>query len=198
MYRTSSCRPRSRCLLAPQVARLNSVKKDVAVLRAIRNAVGPDIRLRVDANRGWSLRQALDFVAAIQKETKKEAPVNPEYIEEPLKENEATELAWETWAKLCNGVPLALDESLEPGALRARVYRATELGALFVNDHSAPLISTPHVQNTSCLVRVLALNAPSQLFCTFECTGAPSDHLVSHTQPFVEAQSVLKTCCPRA
>lgn len=93
------------------MARLNSDAEDVAVLRAVRKAVGPNIRLRADANRGWSLQQACNFVRALGK-----APeVALEYLEEPVPEG--GDEGWSTLVLLSevHKVPLALDESLEPG-----------------------------------------------------------------------------------
>ena len=51
--------------------------EDAARLRAIRDAVGPHVSLRADANRRWSLNDALSF--GLQA-----ADVRLEYIEEPV------------------------------------------------------------------------------------------------------------------
>lgn len=82
-----------------KVGRL-AVRDEVDTVLAIRSHVGPRIALRLDANRAWTLDQALEFVKAI-------ARTRPEFVEEPLADpDEARELQAKT------GVPIALDESL--------------------------------------------------------------------------------------
>jgi muconate cycloisomerase len=39
---------------------------DIAVVRAVRNAVGPEVPIVVDANQGWSLQQALSVLPALE------------------------------------------------------------------------------------------------------------------------------------
>lgn len=54
-------------------------RSDVERLTAIRAAVGPDIALRVDANQGWSPRQAVRIIGALE-----DAGVDAELIEQPV------------------------------------------------------------------------------------------------------------------
>ncbi|MFF7281262.1 enolase C-terminal domain-like protein [Streptomyces griseorubiginosus] len=49
---------------------------DVRRLRLAREAVGPDIRIAVDANQAWGVRTAIDWMRSL-------APYNPYWIEEP-------------------------------------------------------------------------------------------------------------------
>ncbi|QQQ74000.1 fuconate dehydratase [Saccharothrix sp. 6-C] len=49
---------------------------DVRRLRLAREAVGPDIRIAVDANQAWGVRQAIDWMTAL-------LPHDPYWIEEP-------------------------------------------------------------------------------------------------------------------
>lgn len=85
-----------------------SVESDVARLRAVREAVGPDVELRADANGAWTreeARTALDDLAA----------VDVSYVEQPLA---PTDLAGH--AALRGGsVNVALDESLVQTSLDA-------------------------------------------------------------------------------
>jgi L-fuconate dehydratase len=53
-----------------------SVDDDVRRMRLAREAVGPDIRIAVDANQAWGVQQAIDW-------TRKLAPFDPYWIEEP-------------------------------------------------------------------------------------------------------------------
>jgi len=51
--------------------------KDVARIKAIRKAVGKELKIRIDANQGWEIPEAIDTL-------KKLAPYNIEYCEEPI------------------------------------------------------------------------------------------------------------------
>lgn len=51
--------------------------QDVQRMKAIRAAVGPDIPLRIDANQGWSLYEAINTLEAL-------APLNIQHCEEPI------------------------------------------------------------------------------------------------------------------
>jgi len=53
------------------------VTEDVARVRAIREAVGPDVRLRVDANQGWDRATALRAIRALE-------PYDLDFVEQPV------------------------------------------------------------------------------------------------------------------
>ncbi|MEZ0374613.1 MAG: o-succinylbenzoate synthase, partial [Candidatus Sericytochromatia bacterium] len=77
---------------------------DAELVRELRHRLGPGIRLRLDANRSWSLAQALAFGHAT-------ADCDIDYLEEPVANvDHLNHFHQET------GIALALDESLiEPG-----------------------------------------------------------------------------------
>ena len=52
-------------------------KTDVERMKAIRAAVGNEIPLRIDANQGWELQEAIDTLKAL-------APLNIQHCEEPI------------------------------------------------------------------------------------------------------------------
>lgn len=52
-------------------------KKDVVRMKAIRAAVGPDIPLRIDANQGWGVEEAIETLKAL-------APLDIQHCEEPI------------------------------------------------------------------------------------------------------------------
>ncbi len=88
--------------------------EDVAQVRAVREAVGPAARLRLDANAAWSLDQATRILDAVE-------PYGIELVEQPVATmDEAARLARTTT------IPLAGDESI---ASRAEAERAVELEA---------------------------------------------------------------------
>ncbi|MBE5962223.1 MAG: dipeptide epimerase [Lachnospiraceae bacterium] len=53
---------------------------DVKRMKEIRNAVGPDIKIRVDANQGWEPKEAVRIIHALE-----DANVNAELVEQPVK-----------------------------------------------------------------------------------------------------------------
>ncbi len=75
---------------------------------AVREAIGPDIALRLDANRAWDLETAADFAARI-------AGCNVEYIEEPLHD---PRLLPEFLAR--TKLPYALDETFQEAVATLR------------------------------------------------------------------------------
>ena len=82
---------------------------DADRVEAIREAVGPDVALRCDANRGWSLNDALAFGRARMR-------FDLQYVEEPVRDIESDLAAFHC----TTGVPVALDESVDDALLRAR------------------------------------------------------------------------------
>ncbi len=88
--------------------------EDLAQVRAVRDAVGPDAKLRVDANAAWSLEQATRVLGEIE-------PLGIELVEQPV----ATMEDAATLATLTS-IPLAGDESI---AGREDAERAVRLGA---------------------------------------------------------------------
>lgn len=71
-------------------------------VRAVRTAVGPDVRLRLDVNGAWDLETATDRLEAI-------ARFGLEYVEQPLAGDDAADLA-ELRRRV--RVPIAADESV--------------------------------------------------------------------------------------
>jgi O-succinylbenzoate synthase len=104
-----------------------SLEKEIRLVGALRDSLGPAAQLRLDANRGWDVEQA---VAAIESLTS----MNIDYIEEPLQEpSMLMELASRTEMAL----PFALDESLAgvdpevitfPSNVSAIILKPTVLG----------------------------------------------------------------------
>lgn len=93
-----------------------SLEHDLARVAAVRDVIGPDARIRVDANGGWSVDDALRALAAL-------APYRLEYAEQPVASVE--ELAELRTALARNGidVPIAADESIRKAEDPLRVAR---------------------------------------------------------------------------
>lgn len=77
---------------------------DVERLKAIRAAVGPGVKLRVDANQGWQAKQAVRIITALE-----DAGVDPELVEQPVPAHDLDGLAYVT-ARV--STPVLADESV--------------------------------------------------------------------------------------
>jgi L-alanine-DL-glutamate epimerase-like enolase superfamily enzyme len=64
---------------------------DVSRLTAVRDAVGPSIRIRADANQGWRAREAVDVIRALE-----DAGCDLEFVEQPVAAADIDGLAWVT------------------------------------------------------------------------------------------------------
>ena len=64
---------------------------DVARVRAVRDAVGHDVRLRLDANQGWTPREAVQVIRALE-----DAGVYVEFVEQPVAAADLDGLGWVT------------------------------------------------------------------------------------------------------
>jgi L-alanine-DL-glutamate epimerase-like enolase superfamily enzyme len=62
---------------------------DLARVRAVRSAVGPDVRIRLDANQGWTPREAVRVIRAIE-----DADLDVELVEQPVSGWDLDGLAW--------------------------------------------------------------------------------------------------------
>jgi L-alanine-DL-glutamate epimerase-like enolase superfamily enzyme len=78
-------------------------ERDVANLRALREALGPGAELMVDANQGWSLEEAAQVAARLE-------PYGPRWLEEPLR----ADTPWNDWKILARHtrIPLAAGENI--------------------------------------------------------------------------------------
>lgn len=77
---------------------------DVARLAAIRNAVGPDIRIRIDANQAWTPKQAVKLLNQMQ-----DKGLDIELVEQPVKAHDYDGLKYVTERSY---VPVLADESV--------------------------------------------------------------------------------------
>jgi len=94
--------------------KLGAGDDDVAQVEAVREAVGPEAQIRVDANASWDLETAVRILVAIE-------PLGIQLAEQPVATMErAAELAART------SIPLAADESV---ATPAEALRAAQTGA---------------------------------------------------------------------
>lgn len=77
---------------------------DVARVAAVREAVGPDVVLRLDANQGWTPRDAVRVITALE-----DRELDVELVEQPVAAADLDGLAWVTDHV---GTPVMADESV--------------------------------------------------------------------------------------
>lgn len=79
-------------------------RTDVERVRAVREAAGPDVQIRIDANQGWTPREAVTVIRALE-----EAELRVELVEQPVRAADVDGLAWVTDRV---GTPVLADESV--------------------------------------------------------------------------------------
>lgn len=77
---------------------------DVARVRAVREAVGPDVAIRLDANQGWTPAEAVTVIRALE-----DADLGVELVEQPVRGEDVEGLAW---VRSHVGLAIMADESL--------------------------------------------------------------------------------------
>jgi o-succinylbenzoate synthase len=76
---------------------------DVARVRAVREAVGPGVAIRLDANQGWSREEAVEVIRALE-----DAGLDIEFVEQPVVAEDVEGLAW---VRARVGLPVMADEA---------------------------------------------------------------------------------------
>jgi L-Ala-D/L-Glu epimerase len=79
-----------------------SVRAEIERVAAVRDAIGPAMHLRLDANEAWNLEQAIAILSQC-------VPYNIQYVEQPLK---AHDLAGMHALRQAVSIPIAVDEAL--------------------------------------------------------------------------------------
>ncbi|MGA1790894.1 MAG: o-succinylbenzoate synthase [bacterium] len=105
-----------------------SLEEDIQIVKSVRSTAGSETGLRLDANRSWSLEEAVRFGKAV-------SPCQIEYIEEPTKTFEELSGFYQQ-----TGIPVAMDESLSdwcetgsdwPLGIRAVILKPDLIGGIF-------------------------------------------------------------------
>jgi len=79
-----------------------SIREEVERVAAVRDAIGPTMHLRLDANEAWNLEEAIAILSQC-------VPYNIQYVEQPLK---AHDLAGMHTLRRSVPIPIAVDEAL--------------------------------------------------------------------------------------
>lgn len=102
-----------------------SLADDVARVAEVRRRMGPDARLRVDANAGWSVEQAVEALTAL-------APFDLEYAEQPVPGIELLAEVRFRMRDLGLTVPIAADEAVRKATDPLAVARAEAADVIIV------------------------------------------------------------------
>lgn len=89
-------------------------KEDVERIQAIREAVGSNVAIRIDANEGWTPSQAIEVLEEIER-------FNIEFVEQPVKANDVKGLAK---VRKNSSVPVMADEAVHSPEDALRLIRA--------------------------------------------------------------------------
>lgn len=122
---------------------VGSASADEQRLRAVREAVGPAVRLRIDANGAWSREEA-----AVRLE--RWATLGLEYAEQPVPADDLESLAW---LAAHGPVPIAADESLR---------RVADAGVLLERRAAAVLVLKPMLLGGALTTLAIARQALAQ------------------------------------
>ncbi|GAA4725110.1 enolase C-terminal domain-like protein [Phytohabitans rumicis] len=97
---------------------------DVRRLRIAREAVGPDVRIAVDANQRWDVAEAIDWIAAL-------APFDVAWVEEPTSPDDV--LAHAAIARAIAPIPVATGEHMANRVMAKQFLQARALGVLQID-----------------------------------------------------------------
>lgn len=91
-----------------------SPQQDVERVKGIREAIGSEIAVRIDANQGWNVRQAINVLRKLE-------PFNVEFVEQPVKAEDIHGLAK---VRKNSSIPVMADESVHSPEDAMQVIRA--------------------------------------------------------------------------
>ena len=149
--------------------------RDIEQVRAVREALGPGVRIRVDANEAWGLETAKATLAALE-------PLGIELAEQPVAGLEAmAELA------TCTSIPLAADESVatlgeaeEAVALGACAYTGIKLSKVGGPDEALAIADVLPAYVTSALDGPVGIAAAAQVALSLAETSHPERLHLAH------------------
>lgn len=104
-----------------KVALEGSIAEEVERVAAVRAAIGPVMHLRLDANEGWQLEQAIAILSQC-------VPYEIQYVEQPLKAHDLTGMRT---LRRAVSIPIAVDEALHSLESAQRIL-ANEAADIFV------------------------------------------------------------------
>jgi o-succinylbenzoate synthase len=176
-----------------------SVAGEVERVEKIRQAIGPDVRLRLDANGGWTVPQALETLAAL-------AQFDLELVEQPVAASNLEGLAR---VRRAARMPVAADEPVKSLEAARNIIRAGAADWLVIKpmvvgglEAGLEIIKLAHAAGVGCFVTTtidsavgiaaalhLAANLPAPLpYCGLATASLLTGPLVENAIPVVAGQ----------
>lgn len=147
----------------------NNTDIDFLRLKAIRDAVGKDIKLRIDANQGWKPTEAVRILNRFQ-----DAGLDIELVEQPVRSNDIKGLSYVT---AHSPIPVVADESCwSPEDAIRLLYEGT------VNIVNIKLMKCGGIRSARSIVGIAnAVGAEVMMGCMLECkiSCAAAIHIAS-------------------
>jgi muconate cycloisomerase len=149
--------------------------EDVEQVRGVREALGPEVRIRVDANQAWDLETAKATLAALE-------PYGIELAEQPVGTlAEMAELAQATSIPLAADESVAsLDEAEEAAALGACAYTGIKLSKVGGPEEALRIADVLPAYITSALDGPVGIAAGAQTALSLAETGHPERLHLAH------------------
>jgi o-succinylbenzoate synthase len=124
-------------------------EEEITRIQAVRNVIGPDIQLRLDANEAWDFSQAQFILSRCEN-------LNIQYIEQPLSRHDLSGLAR---LRQSVAIPIAVDEMLSDSASARRVIDAQAADIFILKPQlagglaaSQRIISTATMEGIQCVI----------------------------------------------
>lgn len=121
------------------------MNEDLEMVRGVRDAVGDQLKLRIDPNRAYSPQQALELCRHLEQ-------YNLEYLEQPIP---AEPLSDSTWLRRQTRVPIALNESVTDPASVMAIIREEAAEFILPDTHIAggimPCVKIGHLCEAAAL-----------------------------------------------
>jgi o-succinylbenzoate synthase len=148
---------------------------DVEQVRAVREALGPEVRIRVDANQAWDLETAKATLTALE-------PHGIELAEQPVGTlDEMAELAKATSIPLAADESVAsLDEAEEAATLGACTYTGIKLSKVGGPEEALAIADVLPAYITSALDGPVGIAAAAQTALSLAETGHPERLHLAH------------------
>jgi L-alanine-DL-glutamate epimerase-like enolase superfamily enzyme len=148
---------------------------DVLQVRAVRETLGPELRIRVDANEAWDLETAKATLAELE-------PLGIEVAEQPVAGLEAmAELAASTSIPLAADESVAsLDEAERAAALGACAYTGIKLSKVGGPEEALAIADVLPAYVTSALDGPVGIAAAAQVALSLAETGRPERLHLAH------------------
>ncbi|MEM2917754.1 MAG: dipeptide epimerase [Candidatus Bathyarchaeia archaeon] len=128
-------------------------KEDIERVKLVREAVGNDVDIRIDANQGWTTQQAIEVLQKLE-------PYNIQFCEQPISAQNVHEMAK---VRVASPIPIMADESVHTpsDALRLIYENAVD----FIN---IKLMKCGGIQNAK---KIAAVTEAANIPCMIGCMG---------------------------